>query len=87
MRPRLYDAHNHLQDARLLPHAESISAGLAVENVQQMVVNGSSEKDWPEVLALARSNTKALFTQIPEILGNYSSMPSSLTFRAYPFKD
>jgi TatD DNase family protein len=60
MRPRLFDAHNHLQDARLLPHAESVSVALAVENVQQMVVNGSSENDWPEVLALARSDSRVI---------------------------
>ena len=51
---RLYDAHNHLQDERLAPHREAILAALQSEGVAGMVVNGSCEADWPEVLALAR---------------------------------
>jgi Tat protein secretion system quality control protein TatD with DNase activity len=51
---RFYDAHNHLQDARLAPHREAIFAALQREGVAGMVVNGSCEEDWPEVLALAR---------------------------------
>jgi lambda repressor-like predicted transcriptional regulator len=54
---RLYDAHNHLQDARLAPHREAILAVLQREGVAAMVVNGSCEDDWPEVLALARLHT------------------------------
>jgi TatD DNase family protein len=52
---QLYDAHNHLQDARLAPHREAILAAVQRENVVKMVVNGSCEDDWPQVLALARS--------------------------------
>ena len=55
MSMRLYDAHNHFQDARLAPHREAILAALQRENVARMVVNGSCEEDWPEVLALARN--------------------------------
>jgi len=51
---RLYDAHNHLQDAWLAPHRKAILAALQREGVAGMVVNGSCEEDWPEVLALAR---------------------------------
>jgi TatD DNase family protein len=51
---RLYDAHNHLQDARLAPDREAILTALQRESVAGMVVNGSCEDDWPEVLALAR---------------------------------
>ena len=51
---RLYDAHNHLQDARLAPDREAILAALQKEDVAAMVVNGSCEEDWPEVLALGR---------------------------------
>jgi TatD DNase family protein len=50
----LYDAHNHLQDARLAPDRAAILAALQREGVAGMVVNGSCEEDWPEVLALAR---------------------------------
>jgi TatD DNase family protein len=54
MGPRLYDAHNHLQDDRLAPHRQAILAALQTEGVAGMVVNGSCEADWPEVLELAR---------------------------------
>ena len=52
---RLYDAHNHLQDARLAPQREAVFGALQREGVAGMVVNGSGEEDWPEVLALARA--------------------------------
>lgn len=51
---RLYDAHNHLQDERLTPCREAILSEVPRQGVVRMVVNGSSESDWPEVLALAR---------------------------------
>jgi TatD DNase family protein len=57
---RLYDAHNHLQDARLKLHREAILAALQKEGVTGMVVNGSCEADWPEVLALARSSLEVI---------------------------
>ena len=57
---RLYDAHNHLQDDRLAPHREAILAALQKEGVAGMVVNGSCEADWPEVLALARQHTQVI---------------------------
>jgi TatD DNase family protein len=57
---RLYDAHNHLQDERLAPHREAILATLQREGVAGMVVNGSCEADWPEVLALAREHAQVI---------------------------
>ena len=50
----LYDAHNHLQDDRLAPHLAEMMAAAAREGVARMVVNGSCEEDWPQVLALAQ---------------------------------
>jgi TatD DNase family protein len=50
----LYDAHNHLQDKRLAPHQADLMEPLLKEGVRKMVVNGSCESDWPDVLALAR---------------------------------
>jgi TatD DNase family protein len=50
----LYDAHNHLQDDRLAPHLGAIMPTLERTGVVRMVVNGSCEADWPQVLALAR---------------------------------
>ncbi len=49
----LYDAHCHLQDSWLTPHRGRVFADLAAAGVQAVVVNGSSESDWPEVAALA----------------------------------
>ncbi len=53
---RLYDAHNHLQDSRLKSRVDAILAAAKSEGVQRMVVNGSCEEDWPQVLALARDH-------------------------------
>lgn len=49
----LYDAHNHLQDDRLNPWRSQVMAELAEDDVEEMVVNGSSEVDWPAVAGLA----------------------------------
>lgn len=49
MTPRFYDAHNHFHDERLVFCGAATGAGAA-----KMVVNGSKESDWPEVLAVAR---------------------------------
>lgn len=54
MNPRLYDAHNHLQDARLGPDRDALVAVASRAGVTRMVVNGSCEEDWPAVLELAR---------------------------------
>jgi TatD DNase family protein len=63
----LYDAHNHLQDSRLSPHLEKVMAALQKEPVGRMVVNGSSEADWPDVLALAR--------RFPQVLPSFGYHP------------
>lgn len=51
---RLCDAHNHAQDDWLRDHRTRIDADLKQEGVFAAVVNGTSESDWPEVLALGR---------------------------------
>jgi TatD DNase family protein len=50
----LYDAHNHLQDERLADRLEQIAAELPSLGVKSCVVNGTCEKDWPNVAALAK---------------------------------
>jgi len=50
---RLYDAHNHLQDSRLGGDLDGIVAATRAAGVVKMVVNGSAEEDWPQVLKLA----------------------------------
>jgi TatD DNase family protein len=49
----MIDAHNHLHDARLVPHHGEILPLLAKLGVQRAVVNGTREDDWPAVAALA----------------------------------
>ncbi|HAV64332.1 MAG TPA: TatD family deoxyribonuclease [Verrucomicrobiales bacterium] len=55
-----YDAHNHLQDERLLAQLDDVLAACASEGVRRMVVNGSCEEDWPRVLELARRHPVVL---------------------------
>ena len=57
---QLYDAHNHLQDDRLAPHLGAILPTLERSGVVRMVVNGSCETDWPQVLALARNRPQVI---------------------------
>jgi TatD DNase family protein len=57
---RLYDAHNHLQDPRLAACRADLGAALERENVVAAVVNGSTEQDWPDVLALAQASPRVL---------------------------
>jgi TatD DNase family protein len=51
---KLFDAHNHLQDARLASHLPAILPELARLGVSRAVVNGTCEADWPMVADLAR---------------------------------
>lgn len=53
----LFDAHNHLHDAWLIPHREHVLADLKANGVQACVVNGSNEQDWREVRELCSSDT------------------------------
>jgi TatD DNase family protein len=55
----LYDAHNHLQDPRLRENREAILSACRTEGIAGMVVNGTSEQDWDEVVSLAR--------EVPEV--------------------
>ena len=49
----LFDAHNHLHDARLLPWRAEFLAELPALGVRGAVVNGTREDDWASVAALA----------------------------------
>ncbi|HVU35436.1 MAG TPA: TatD family hydrolase [Opitutaceae bacterium] len=53
---RLFDAHNHLQDPWLAPHRERVFADLASIGIEAAVVNGTGERDWEDVAALARAH-------------------------------
>jgi TatD DNase family protein len=64
---KLYDAHNHLQDQRLKPRLAAIMSAVRAEPIARMVVNGSCEEDWPDVLELAR--------QFPQVLPSFGYHP------------
>src|SRR4051812_18371708 len=57
---RLYDAHNHLQDERFAFKLDQILRTVNEEPIVKMVVNGSCEKDWPAVVALAERSPRVI---------------------------
>ena len=57
---KFYDAHNHLQDERQAGRQNELLAACEKSGVARMVVNGTSESDWPQVLALAQDNKMVL---------------------------
>jgi TatD DNase family protein len=59
MSQRLYDAHNHLQDERFGGRQGELLATCAQTGVVAMVVNGSCEGEWPQVLTLSRRYGRA----------------------------
>ena len=70
---RLYDAHNHLQDARFIDRS-TLVAGASSVGVARMVVNGACEEDWPAVRQLAE--------QFPEVLPSFGYHPWYLQERS-----
>jgi TatD DNase family protein len=73
-----YDAHNHLQDDRLAPHLGAIMPALERTGVVRMVVNGSCEEDWPQVLALAR--------KYPQVIPSFGYHPWYVKERTQDWK-
>jgi TatD DNase family protein len=67
MNLRFFDAHNHLQDERFTPHLKEILASLPGAGVERMVVNGSCEEDWPQVLELAQ--------KVPQVIPSFGYHP------------
>jgi TatD DNase family protein len=63
----LYDSHNHLHDQRLAPHLDAVMNVARAEQIGRMVVNGSCESDWPQVLEVAR--------KFPEVLPSFGYHP------------
>ena len=57
---KLFDAHCHLQDERLAARREDVLARAAQANVVGMVCNGSNERDWDSVRALAAASPAIL---------------------------
>jgi TatD DNase family protein len=79
MVPQLFDAHNHLQDERLKPYLQDILTSLPRTGVSRMVVNGSCEEDWPEVLDLAR--------QVPQVIPSFGYHPWYVRERTANWKE
>lgn len=67
MQLRIYDAHNHFHDERLRSSRAEIISALEREGIAGMVVNGSCEEDWPEVLALSR--------ECPQVIPSFGYHP------------
>lgn len=70
---KLFDAHNHLHDARLAPHRADILAALAPLDVAGAVVNGTREGDWEAVAELAR--------ELPWVTPSYGLHPWHISQR------
>ena len=70
---RLYDAHNHLQDARFTDRSTLVAEGASV-GVVRMVVNGACEEDWSLVEQLAK--------QFPQVLPSFGYHPWYLRERS-----
>jgi TatD DNase family protein len=77
--PKLYDAHNHLQDPRLNLNVEGLMQAAAAAGIERMVVNGSCEEDWPHVQDLA--------TRFPGILPSFGYHPWYITERTPAWKE
>jgi TatD DNase family protein len=79
MRVRLYDAHNHLQDERLANVAATALDQSFAEGLSAMVVNGSCEEDWPQVLALAERH--------PEVIPSFGYHPWYVSERTVQWEE
>ena len=51
-----FDAHNHWQDSSFDADRAGITSLLQTLNIRRMVVNGTTENDWPRVQALAAND-------------------------------
>jgi TatD DNase family protein len=73
MKLRLYDAHNHLQDGRFNGRQGELMVACRQAGLSRMVVNGTCEGDWLQVLELARAH--------PEVLPSFGYHPWYLAGR------
>jgi len=75
----LFDAHNHLQDERFGGRQPELVDACVATGVRRMVVNGSIEADWPEVLALAQ--------RYPQVIPSFGLHPWHLGKRTPEWLD
>ena len=64
---KLFDAHNHFHDERLGDAKAELMACCVRDGLTAMVVNGSCEADWPDVLRLAK--------EFPQIIPSFGYHP------------
>jgi TatD DNase family protein len=76
---RFYDAHNHLQDDRFADRQAELVATASHAGVTRMVVNGSCEADWPQVVTLAQ--------QFPQVLPSFGYHPWYLGERTQGWRE
>lgn len=65
--PRLFDAHNHLQDPRLAPFLQQIMDQCREIGLVKCVVNGTRPDDW--------ENVRLLASEYPEAIPSYGLHP------------
>ena len=75
----LIDAHTHLQDDSLFPSRDAVFRDLEEIGIAGAVVNGTTERDWGAVTALAR--------QHPWIVPSYGLHPWHLTQRTPDWRE
>lgn len=78
-RLRFFDAHNHLQDERFEGRWEELFGAARVLGVEQMVVNGACEEDWPVVAMLAG--------RFPEVIPSFGYHPWYLGERTSAWRE
>lgn len=71
---RLFDAHNHLHDARLDPHRAALGPALDAIGLAGAVVNGTREADWGAVAATVAAR--------PGLIASYGLHPWYLRSRS-----
>jgi TatD DNase family protein len=72
---RFYDAHNHLQDERFDGRQAELLSVCSQTGVAGMVVNGSCEAGWPQVLALAKEFGRDARGPAPQIIPSFGYHP------------
>lgn len=72
----LFDAHSHLHDGWLAPHRKQILTDLDKVGVRAVVVNGTSESDWPEVAAFCSATQSSALDSAPATPSPVRLLPS-----------
>ena len=55
---KLFDCHNHIQDARIFPQLDAVLERARAAEVVKMALKGCSETDWPRVIQALEKTKK-----------------------------